>query len=181
VHVLEVWNAQHVPPPPPTQTSFGAQTVTQSTQYCGFARMLTHAPPQPLPPKPQVIVHMPMRQSGVLPVHACPAVPQFIGSTWRSTHAVPTSVKPGRQTHALFTHACRSAHAWPMVPQFSGSLVRSMHCPPDITRGAGQLHTPATQLEPPMQRWPQVPQFAASVCVSMQLPPHAVRPPPHAH
>jgi hypothetical protein len=111
-------------------------------------------------------------------VHVTPQAPQFAGSLFGSTHALPHDV-------VIAAHDCAqipAAQTWPawqvtpQPPQLAGSDCVSGHCAPQAGRPAGHWQAPCAQTSAPEQVMPHVPQLALSASVLVQRPPHGVSP-----
>lgn len=137
-------------------------------------------PAQSTAPPPQDKEHTPLEQSWPAG-QALPHAPQFAGSTFVSTHALPHAVVPPEQLppHTAFEHTCPAAHAMPQPPQFAGSTLVSTHALPHFTVPPPQTseQTPFEQTSPAGHATLQAPQFARSIVVFAHVSPHCVVPP----
>jgi hypothetical protein len=141
------------------------------------------------PGEPQSFGHAPATQAQWAPEQvewfwqALPQVPQWLGSTCRSTQgglppqsvAVPAQRQPPPEQVASAGATPAAAHAVPQVLQLSGSTARSTQAPglePQVSGSdAGHAQVPALHRPSVGQRWPQAPQLRESAAwTSTQAP-----------
>jgi hypothetical protein len=162
------WHASGVgfwqPPPPPVATHAPAwqacpavqpaPQVAVAEQNAGSDFRSTQLPPHRV--RPVRHAHTPEVHASVS-AHACPQVPQFVGSLVRSRQRLPPPPPPGhweRPVPQLQAPAVQvpAPQEVPHCPQFAALVCRSTHwLPPQVALPAPQPHTPFVQVLPFVQ------------------------------
>ncbi len=131
-------------------------------------------------------MHVPPAHCCVPPLHVFPGIPQLFGLVCRSTHAVPTFVRPGAQSHVpALQNEPSPMQSFMQAPQLRGSSFKSVHVslpPHGVRLGSVQPHFPVAQTPNLVsQSFPHAPQFVGSDDVSIHIIPHIIAPGLHAH